>query len=155
MSPLTAYKPTTTKQRFNKDVASSPYDDLKDTDFHFFDNSTTQTIKLNYADPACSYDEGIEIVKYTTINTLINFNYTLKKPIKVKIIEDRSGVIGDIEELELYSFGSNEFEVLRELNEELVILFEDLIEMENRNLGKFPKKWKSILIRYIKKIDED
>ncbi len=63
-----------------------------------------------------------------------------------------SGVIGDIEELELYSYGDSQFEVLRELNEELVSLFEDLIGMEDRNLGKYPKKWKSILNKYIKNV---
>ena len=74
--------------------------------------------------------KDLKIVEQTTIDTLINFNYTLRKPIKVKIIKDTSGVIGDIEELELYSYGDNEFEVLRELNEEVVSLFEDLILLQ-------------------------
>jgi hypothetical protein len=155
MSPLAACKSTTTEQQFKEDAALSPYDGLKYTVFLFFDNSTTQSSILNYDNPTLICDKEVEIVRYTTIDTLINFNYTLKKPIEVKIIEDISGVIGDIEELELYSFGNNEFEVLRELNEELTVLFEDLIEIEDKNLGDFPKKWKSILNRYIKKVDED
>jgi len=93
---------------------------------------------------------GIQDIKYTQIYKLINFNYTLKKPINVKIIKSSSGdVIGDIEELELYSFGDDEFDVLRELNEELTDLFEDLLSIEYENLGTFPKKWKSILKNYI------
>jgi hypothetical protein len=120
------------------------------TNFLFFDHAT-QSSRLNYASQALNYGKEFETIEQTTIDTLINFNYTLKKPIKVKIIKSTSGVIGDIEELELYSFGNNEFEVLRELNEELVTFFEDLIEIGDKNLGKFPKKWKSILSRYIKK----
>ena len=58
----------------------------------------------------------------------------------------------NIEELEVYSYGDSEFEVLRELNEELVSLFEDLIGMEDKKLGKHPRKWKSILNKYIKNV---
>jgi hypothetical protein len=95
----------------------------------------------------------IQDIRYTHINKLINFNYTLRKPIKVKIIKNLSGeVIGDIEELELYSFGDDEFEVLRELNEELTDLFEDLLDIADKNLGEFPQKWKSILQKYINKV---
>ncbi len=152
MSTLAAYKPTTTKQLFKEDAALLPYDGLEGTGFLFFDKSTTQLSKLNYANPTRICDKEIGVIRYTTIDTLINFNYTLKTPIEVEIIEDISGVIGDIEELELYSYGDSEFEVLRELNEELVSLFEDLIGMEDKNLGKYPKKWKSILNQYIKRI---
>jgi hypothetical protein len=89
-------------------------------------------------------------IKYTQIYQLINFKYSLKKPITVKLIKTSRGeVIGDIEELELYSFGDNEFDVLRELNEELTDLFEDLLSISDGDLGKFPRKWKSLLKEYI------
>lgn len=87
--------------------------------------------------------------KETYINTLINFNYELKKPIPVRLIREGNDIIGDIKDLELYSFGNDEFEVLKELNEEITELFEMLINIEDSNLGKFPKSWKSILTRYI------
>jgi len=89
-------------------------------------------------------------INYVEIPYLINFNYSLKKPVVVKIIQDINGdVIGDIEELELYSYGNDESEVLRELNEDLTDLFERLITMGNDRLGKHPKKWKKILKQYI------
>jgi hypothetical protein len=111
----------------------------------------TQTSLLDYTNlHGVVKDEDIQSVEYTQIDKLINFNYTLRKPIKVRIIKNLSGeVIGDIEELELYSFGNNEFEVLREINEELTDLFEDLRDVGDDNLGKFPKKWKAILKKYI------
>jgi hypothetical protein len=82
------------------------------------------------------------------IETLTNFKYNLKKPITVNIVRDKFDYIGDIPELELYSYGSNKFEVLRELNEEITELFEKLISMKEDELGKFPKKWKNILEEY-------
>lgn len=151
MSLSTVYEATTTKQKFNEKVALSFYNDLKDVKCLFSD-SPSQSSNLNYVNKALNYGKELKIVEQTTIDTLINFNYTLKKPIKVKIIKSTSGVIGDIEELELYSFGDSEFEVLRELNEEVVSLFEDLTEIGNKNLGKYPRKWKSILNQYIKRI---
>lgn len=138
---------TTTEQKFHEYPASQKHVFLKDRKFLLPDKNA-QSIKLIYVVRESIYEQEFE----TEIDTLINFNYTLIKPIKVKIIKNTSGVIGDIEELELYSYGDNEFEVLRELNEEVVSLFEDLIEMEDKNLGKYPKKWKSILNQYIKRI---
>lgn len=151
MVAFTVYPSTTTKQKFKKYPASPSSVNLKDRRF-LFPDKTAQSIRLNYVYKEISHGQEFEIVNQTEIDTLINFNYTLKKPIKVKITKNTSGVIGDIEELELYSFGNSEFEVLRELNEEVVFLFEDLIEMEDRNLGKYPKKWKSILNKYIKNV---
>ena len=90
--------------------------------------------------------------EFIEIKTLIDSGYELIKPIKVKIIKNNNEVIGDIEELEIYSFGENEFEVLRELNEEITDLFDDIIKLNEKNLGKYPKKWKAILKKYIRKI---
>lgn len=105
---------------------------------------------LNYIDNSFKYYLQEEV--NTTIDTLINFQYKLNTPIKVKIVKNSQGIIGEIEDLELYSFGDNEFEVLRELNEDVTYLFEDLVNMKDENLGKFPKKWKYLLKQYITKI---
>ncbi len=158
MVSRTDYPYPATKQKFKKFSDSSSSTDLKKRK-DLFSGEVAQPSRINYVYRIDNYGHALKFVKQetiqTTIDTLINFNYELRNPIKVKIIKDTSGVIGDIEELELYSFGNNEFEVLRELNEELTVLFEDLIEIEDKNLGDFPKKWKSILNRYIKKVDED
>ena len=88
--------------------------------------------------------------RITQISELINFNYELKKPIEVKLIYDGFDIIGTIDELELYSWGDNEFIVLRELNEDITDLFTKLISISNDKLGKYPKKWKFILNKYIR-----
>lgn len=144
-------KPNNTIQkskRYSNRIAK--WSSAGDVVLRFVINHDSQSSKLNYIIHRKNYKE-IETVKYTKINKIINFNYTLKQPIEVKIIKKINGdVIGDIEELELYSFGNDEFEVLRELNEDLTDLFEDLINVEDQKLGKFPKKWKAILKKYIK-----
>ncbi len=114
-------------------------------------NCNSQSSVLNYVDLKQNYSmKDSENINYTKIETLINFKYSLKKPINVKLIKNINGdVIGDIEDLELYSFGKDEFEVLRELNEELTSLFEDLVDIDNKNLGEYPKKWKRILKNYL------
>jgi len=88
------------------------------------------------------------------IDTLINFKYSLKKPITIKIKREIFEYIGDIPELEIYSFGKNKFEVLRAINEEITELFEELTEIPDNKLGKYPKKWKKILKDYIQKNED-
>lgn len=89
------------------------------------------------------------IERVTHIRTLIDFRYALKRPIPVRLRYYGTEAIGIIDEFELHSFGKNEFEVLRELNEDITDLFEELIGMDERNLGKFPKIWKSNFNKYI------
>ncbi|MFZ1977740.1 MAG: hypothetical protein WAV76_07265 [Bacteroidota bacterium] len=83
------------------------------------------------------------------IKHLINFNYSLKKPIIVKIKRNGDEYIGDIPELEIYSFGSDKFEVLRNINEEITELFEMLIKINDDKLGKHPKNWKKTLNEFV------
>ncbi|MFV1976190.1 MAG: hypothetical protein ACC651_10610 [Candidatus Scalindua sp.] len=148
------YPATTTKQKFKICPDPSSSTDIKKR--KIFSDKAAQSSRIEHVYGIGNYGRVLKFVKQetiqTTIDTLINFNYELKTPIKVKIIKDTNGIVGDIEELELYSFGDSEFEVLRELNEEVVSLFEDLIKMEDKNLGKYPKKWKSILNQYVKRI---
>ena len=150
MNTIAEIKSTGTKNG-NYLIAKGSWTSVKNNIFSSFD--WTQTSFSNYISPFSNVQDGdIQSVRYTQIDRLINFNYTLSKPIKVKIIKNLDGeVIGDIEELELYSFGNDEFEVLRELNEELTDLFEDLRDIGDDNLGKLPKKWKHILEKYISK----
>jgi len=88
------------------------------------------------------------------INTLINFKYYLKKPINVKIKRDKYEYIGDVPELGIYSFGFNKFEVLREINEEITDLFDEIVNIPDNKLGRCPKKWKKILKDYIQKNED-
>lgn len=93
---------------------------------------------------------------HVEVETLMNFNYELKKPIDVVITRQLDGsLVGEIKELELYSFEDSEAAIMRDLNEDLTELFEDLLAIENSKLGKSPAKWKAILQKYIRKTDDD
>ena len=109
-----------------------------------------KSIKGSLSDEIIKLRTEKETIKFDTINTLINFKYDLIKNIPVKLKRTNGEVIGEIEELEIYAFGRDEFEVLREINEDVTDLFEELIETEDKKLGKFPKKWKNILQKYIR-----
>lgn len=150
MSTIAEIKSTGTKYG-NYLTEKDSWTSVENNIFRSFD--WTQSSFLDYRNPCSNVQDGdIQSVKYIEIDKLINFNYTLSKPIKVRIIKNLRGeVIGDIKELELYSFGNDEFEVLRELNEELTDLFEDLRDIGDDNLGKLPKKWRSILEKHISK----
>lgn len=63
-------------------------------------------------------------------------------PIKISLTEDGE-FIGDMPDLEIYAFGSSRDEVLSEIREELIDLYETLAE-EN-TLGRHPQRWKQIL----------
>lgn len=118
--------------------------------------------KPRYTYAALDYDENQKFYIYTRptkeipkdlgseyINNLINFNYELLKPIEVKMKEVRGEFIGSIDELELHAWGDDRHLVLREINENLTRLFEKLISIDDRNLGKYPKNWKKILNSYV------
>jgi predicted RNase H-like HicB family nuclease len=90
-----------------------------------------------------------KIREIVLINELINFKYSLRKPIKVTIEWENGEYLADIEDLEIYSFGKTKDEVLREVNQELTELFEELLTINENNIGQHPKKWKKILSEYI------
>jgi hypothetical protein len=85
------------------------------------------------------------------LDILVDHRYELKKPFKVKIKRDESSFIGEITELDIYAFGDNEFEILREINRDVSELFEELSNLRDKQLGTRPKKWKNILSQYIQK----
>jgi hypothetical protein len=90
--------------------------------------------------------------KYVGISDLGNIKYTLNKSIYVRIFTEKDSVVADISELELYSFGQNEAEVLKELKENIIDMYEELTVLNDERLGKYPKIWKEVLIEYVRKI---
>jgi len=111
----------------------------------------THTAELNYGDQSLNMVEiePTQEINFVTLETLINFKYDLKKPIKIKVIKEGSDVIGEIADLGIYAFGKNDFEVLREINYDLTELFEEIMKLSDAQLGKRPKYWKKILSNYI------
>ena len=85
-----------------------------------------------------------EIIK-TKINDIQMDGYYLKNPIDTIIKFYPNEVLAIIPDLEIYGEGDNEIEAINELKLELVDLFNDLKNIPNTKLGKYPKSWKKIV----------
>jgi len=83
------------------------------------------------------------------VKELINFKYQLKKPLEIILEYENGEWLGYIEALNLYEWGKDEFEVLRQLNEDLTDLFNSVVESKEYSLGLVPSKWKTILEDHI------
>lgn len=127
--------------------------DTENTNNYFLiiNENSTHIAEINYGDQSFLMSEikPENVIYFTQLDTLINFNYDLKKPIDVKLIKEGAEVIGEIADLGIYAFGKSEFEVLREINLDLTELFEEIMTLTDEQLGKRPKYWKKILSNYI------
>lgn len=89
--------------------------------------------------------------EYIYLGGLLNRKYNLKNYLAVKIKTDRNDIIGEIPELGIYAFGNDRTEVIREIEKDIIELYEELSELDNNKLGTLPKKWKRFLANYIEK----
>lgn len=96
-------------------------------------------------------DNYISSERFVNLAELIDYKYKLTKPLAVKIIREESDFIGEVAELDIYAFGGSEFEVLREINKDVTELFEEILGLDESQLGNKPLKWKKILSEYIQK----
>lgn len=83
-----------------------------------------------------------------TIYDLNNDKYILSTPIQVVLIEESDETIARIPELNLYAVEDSGSEAIFELKSEIVSLYEDLINSENK-LGPLPKSWLNTLNKLI------
>ncbi|HLP61546.1 MAG TPA: hypothetical protein VK186_22085 [Candidatus Deferrimicrobium sp.] len=86
--------------------------------------------------------------KIIPINSLRNSQYSLKSPIYITIEYENDNVIASFDDIEAFAYSDNEFEALDMLCEEIVILYQDLVENQE-NLGPLPRRWLSILQNFI------
>lgn len=71
-------------------------------------------------------------------------------PYSIKKIENE--YVLDIQELEIYIFTENIKEGVKELCEEIIFKYEQVINIPDEKLGKFPRKWKRLLNSWITKL---
>lgn len=71
--------------------------------------------------------------------------YGLSDFVSISIIKEEGQIIGDIPSLELYAFGDSISEVISELKQDIIDLYEELESTPNKMLGPNPKKWKNEL----------
>ena len=89
--------------------------------------------------------------KIIELRDLNDLKYELKKSLSVKIRAEDNNIIGEISELDIYAFGEIESDVIEEIREDVIDLFEELNNLSKDRLGTLPTKWKSILSQYIQK----
>jgi len=74
------------------------------------------------------------------VNTLKSAKYVLKKPIYITLEKEKDIVIASLDDIEAFAYADTEFEAINLLCEEIIHLYEDLID-DRKNLGNLPKKW--------------
>jgi len=79
-------------------------------------------------------------------------NYVLKKSFRVFITEVDGELTGYIKELDLYSFEDNIEEIIAELKDDIVCLYEDLMSFNNKDLCEAPLEWKRIISEHVERI---
>jgi hypothetical protein len=114
-------------------------------------HNSTSTFVNNIYNMDSAITTSLPYIEIIDLDELIDFRFKLKKSIKVKITKDELDTIGEIPELDIYAFGNNQFEVLREINKDITELFEEIFEHNENQLGTMPKKWKMFLKEYIEK----
>ncbi len=85
--------------------------------------------------------------KIIPLNSLKNPNYILKRPIYITVEYEKNTVIASFDDIEAFAYADTEYEALNSLCEEIINLYEDLIDDRN-NLGLLPEKW----LKYLEEI---
>lgn len=102
-------------------------------------------------------NEFTEVTKHInyslTISDLEDSQYELTKPIKVEIEYLENGeLLGTIENLNIYAYNKVESELISEIKNDLLDLYDDIIDNPENELGTNPKKWKEILKQHVKRV---
>jgi len=85
------------------------------------------------------------VTRTLEIDTLPDPRFSLIRPISIFVSEERGEIKAEIPEVELYTFASNEDEAIHELTQDLLDLYEDLLDISDGKLGKYPRMWKNYL----------
>ena len=93
--------------------------------------------------------------KSISLFDLESSKYKIIAPIDVKIEIDKTEISGSVQKLGLYAFGETESEVISEIQEDIIDLFEELSELSSAQLGLKPRNWKDFLTRHIELVNGD
>ena len=101
--------------------------------------------------PQLEYDINPTVIS-TKIYDLNDDNYHLKESLDIVLEIYPDEVIALMPELELTGDGRNPIEAIRELKNEILDLYDELIDTPNEELGKFLKSRKRTLALLIEKV---
>ncbi len=86
--------------------------------------------------------------KIVPLNSLRHPRYFLKSPVYVALEFSDDQVIASLNDIEAFSCADTEFEATSQLCEEIVEIYEDLME-DQETLGPLPRKWLAYLTEVI------
>jgi predicted restriction endonuclease len=84
-----------------------------------------------------------------------NRKYSFKKPLVVLISESEGEFKIEYPLLELYAFNENKNEAIKELLDDFFDLCDDILPLDDAELGRHPKYWKEELRALVRKNGEN
>jgi hypothetical protein len=84
-----------------------------------------------------------------------NTQYTLKKPLVAMVSESEGEYKVEFPILELYAFNEDKDEAIKELMDDFFDLCDDILPLNDAELGKYPKYWKEVLHTLVRKNGEN
>jgi len=90
-------------------------------------------------------------IELFTLSKSNNEKYTLKKPLVALISRNDDEYKIEYPQLELYAFSENKNEVIQEFIDDFFDLCDDILLLDDSQLGQYPKFWKEMLHTLVKK----
>jgi hypothetical protein len=84
-----------------------------------------------------------------------NTQYTLKKPLVALVSENAGEYKVEYPILELYAFNEDKNEAIKELLDDFFDLCDDILPLDDAELGHYPKYWKEELRTLVRKNGEN
>ncbi|OGO22001.1 MAG: hypothetical protein A2Z28_03740 [Chloroflexi bacterium RBG_16_51_9] len=92
--------------------------------------------------------ENSQEIYNAMVYDLNSSKYSLSTPVQVVIVEESDETVAKVPELNLYAVGDSATEAIYELKQEIVDLYEDLTQTDNK-LGPLPESWLKTLRKLI------
>jgi len=106
---------------------------------------------MNYINISFCQNLGIPKIQLYSFLKSNNEKYSLKKPLVALISEDCGEYKIEYPLLELYAFNEDKNEAVKELLDDFFDLCDDILPLNDAELGRYPKYWKTVLHTLVRK----
>ena len=113
--------------------------------------SNTLPVYQKHEELSCSDIDSFEKIEHFTIYESNNAGYTLKKPIVILVSKVGSEYKVEHPSLELYAFNEDKNEATKEFLDDFFDLCDDILSVNDSELGHYPKYWKEVLLTLVRK----
>lgn len=93
--------------------------------------------------------QGRETIYETSLYDLGNKKYKLRNPINIIIEVYEDEFIAKFPELEIFGSGNTETMAILDLKNEIIILYDELVNYSEKELGRLPQMWRRILKKLV------